>query len=820
MAYRRPAVTVIQEFIGLVPALAAFSLPSCSIGAAYQIVNDDSLGSYGATLTTYAYASLMGGAQVDLLDLDPSDPFPITKLPISAYLKNAKLEIVAAAATGSGSLQAFSDLTTNKFQKALAGDLVKIVPALAVVIIAAQTNGASVQTAGLLDRLTAGSSGQFANVKAGDTVVITAGTKALTGTYTVLVKISNDVLKLSAAINDGTGVSSNTAYSIAGDRGVNNAGNYRIKTITDVNNVVLESPLAEAEAPISYSVDREASRIDLAKRSSAGDGFFPEASGITLGATLTHMIGSDTFNVISGGLFSSYRALRNDLAADVVEYANLAAVQAVFGADQIVPANPLAFGLSIMLQNTVTPVNGLGLDGHAVSDETLSFLNALDVLATTNMYALVPLTQNPAVHQEFKTHVDGFSAAAKRKERVAIINRLVKTEETLVDESTTVTTLSGSRIIANTQVDGAGVIGFPSTVNDASSNAFLGVQRGDSLVVVGGTNANTGTFPVASITSMNALIVTGAIFTGTCTNLEYYIVRKDGLSADGLTFYDRNASFISSGVAPGQYLQIDSGALAGRYLIGSIASELQLALGAAVPGVTSLETAIDYEVNRNMTKSEQAAFVAGYSSGFSDRRVVNVWPDSLDAPVGQSVEPVPGFYGGCAIGAITTGLPTQQGFTNLSISGFLGLQHSSKYFNDDQLDAIADGGTMILAQDGDSQPLYVRHQLTTDRSAIKFQEFSVTKNVDFISKFVRDAFKGFPGRYNIVDTTLDELRGVSKAVITFLKDDTRLPRIGGVIKAGTLSQIAASETQIDSVKMRFRFDIPIPLNNLDITLEV
>ena len=66
MAYRRPGVTVTQEFVGLAPALAAFSLPCVAVGPAYQIVDNDTLGTYTGQQNTYSYASVMGGAVVDL----------------------------------------------------------------------------------------------------------------------------------------------------------------------------------------------------------------------------------------------------------------------------------------------------------------------------------------------------------------------------------------------------------------------------------------------------------------------------------------------------------------------------------------------------------------------------------------------------------------------------------------------------------------------------------------------------------------------------------------------------------------------------------
>ena len=127
---------------------------------------------------------------------------------------------------------------------------------------------------------------------------------------------------------------------------------------------------------------------------------------------------------------------------------------------------------------------------------------------------------------------------------------------------------------------------------------------------------------------------------------------------------------------------------------------------------------------------------------------------------------------------------------------------------------------MIFAQDGADQPLYVRHQLTTDRSAIKFQEYSITKNVDFIAKFWRNTYAKYIGQYNIVDTTMDSLKTTAGAGIKFLKENTRIPKFGGVIRSGALTSIKESDTQIDTVIIRFAFSIPVPLNQIDITIQV
>lgn len=623
MAYRRPAVTVTQEFVGLQPALAAFSLPNCIIGPAFSIVRDAAAGSISGNGSdvSLAYPGLLVGQTVDLSAEDPS--FPITSRPVSAKATNVMVTIESA--------QTYS----------VAGTM----------------------------------SVSSANAKEGDKIVVASGDNA--GTYTV--------------------------RSASGG----------VATLT--------TPLADPTEP-SIVADLVRKGADTTLES---DEFTASSTAVTILAGLK--VGG--YNVRSADFKVSYRALRNDLAANVREFSRLSDLQAFFGVDQIHPQNTLAYGLQIALQNTVTPVNGLGLNEMGMADEVLAHQAALDVLTMTEMYALAPLTQSPAVASIYKSHVESMSTSARAKERIVVTNRKLLTVQTL-------------------------------------------------------SAASFGT-----------------------------------VSADGTKLTNPSASFITDGIAAGMFVQVSEGAPhVGRHKIGSVISETELLFQTPLT-TTSSATAVSFVLNRDMTRSEQAEFIASYSRSLGSRRVVSLWPDELRAPVANVLQTVPGYFGACAIVALVTGLPTQQGFTNLAISGFLGLNHSTKYFNEEQLDTIAGGGTMILSQDGPEQPLFIRHQLTTDTSAIKFQELSLTKNVDFASKFIRNQYKPYIGRYNIVNTTLDELRTTAKSIITFLSETTRLPRVGAVIRGGQLKTLAEDPTQIDTVRMRFKLDFPVPLNNIDITIE-
>jgi len=584
----------------------------------------------------------------------------------------------------------------------------------------------------------------------------------------------------------------------------NNLGVYLIREVVDNNTLKLQGELVEAGTDISYRILEAVEEIPLERSTH----FSADENTIDLQAGILYN-GND---VIDGTVSADYRALRVDLANNVQEYGSLADLQSTFGISQIVPANPLAFGLAIALQNTVTNVNGLGLSSTYLTNEVQAYQSALDVLKRTNMYALVPLTQSAAVSQLFSTHVTQLSLPDNGKERVAICNKKIVEQETIIEAVTT----DGSRTIINTQLDGIVTLGADTL--QVPSELFGSVQPGDVCHIVGGTGVVAGEYTVDSIDSDLQITLEGFIATYNGADVQFYISRGYGIEANGSVLYDGDAEFLSEGVIVGSYLNIESGTFEGRYEILTVDSETQLTIE-QIPGVVSVQTPITYSVDRDMSKNEIAEFMAAYASAFASRRVVITYPDIVKIPEGSIIRELPGFYLGCTVGALTTGLPTHQGFTNLTVSGILGFIHGSNFFDDDQLDTIASGGVMIFDQEVPEAPLYIRHELTTDRSSIKFQEYMVTKNVDYIAKFIRIGFKEYVGVYNIVDSTFDELKTTAKAIIDYLKDETILPRIGGVVKSGKLAKLEEG-TNIDSIAIRFKMDIPIPLNNIDITVQV
>jgi hypothetical protein len=285
------------------------------------------------------------------------------------------------------------------------------------------------------------------------------------------------------------------------------------------------------------------------------------------------------------------------------------------------------------------------------------------------------------------------------------------------------------------------------------------------------------------------------------------------------TFTSGSATFLTSGVVPGMFVNITTaGSDKGRFQIASVNSQTSITL--ATPA-TAAASGLAYFIDKNLSLDDQAAFLAAYASSIGSRRLVVTWPDQVNIPVGPDIRPLPGYFLGAGVGALTTALPTQQGFTNQSMAVYSGLIHSTKYFSNTQMNVIAGGGVMLFVQNIlNVSAVYIRHQLTTDVSAIKFQEFSITKNVDFIAKFIRSNHQQFPGKYNIVDNAFDDLKTSAVGIVSFLKDSTKLPKIGGVIKSGSLTSAVQDPANIDGILEQWSLDIPIPLNNLDITINV
>jgi hypothetical protein len=242
------------------------------------------------------------------------------------------------------------------------------------------------------------------------------------------------------------------------------------------------------------------------------------------------------------------------------------------------------------------------------------------------------------------------------------------------------------------------------------------------------------------------------------------------------------------------------------------------------------DTDLNFRINRDLTKDDQVDELVAISASVNSRRVVLVWPNEVevtDLPDGSKTRAVastpedadvqPGYYLAAVVGALTAGLPSHQGFSNLGIAGVDKINNSSRYFSDSQLTELSDGGWFVFAQATESSAPYCIHQLTTDPDTLESGEYSLVKNFDFIALFFQDILDDFLGEYNINEETLGFLNQALETGIDVLKL-RRFAKIGAPINNASVTSLEESSSSADTVEIYMDVDMPKPLNTIELHL--
>jgi hypothetical protein len=324
-----------------------------------------------------------------------------------------------------------------------------------------------------------------------------------------------------------------------------------------------------------------------------------------------------------------------------------------------------------------------------------------------------------------------------------------------------------------------------------------------------------------------------------------------------LDLYDPNGTFVDVGVMAGDLVEMpqnpnqSSFTTKNSFVVASIVSNQRLRIvdngrstelvahelphGASRNAPVTLIPATNtlyYRITRTLDKTGQVSELVAVTQSMASRRVVNVWPDLCDvgglvdgslprnplAPTtAQPAATQPGYYLACAVGGMTAGLPSHQGFTNLGIAGISKIYNSNTYFSDKQITDISNGGWFVFQQDTPQALPYVVHQLTTDVATLQSGEFSMVKNFDFVSIFFSDIVEEYIGIWNINPETLGFISASVVGGIDNLKLRRR-PRIGAPIIGGTITSVSVSSSSADRVEMFVEIQFPAPLNTVGLHL--
>lgn len=467
----------------------------------------------------------------------------------------------------------------------------------------------------------------------------------------------------------------------------------------------------------------------------------------------------------SGALLVAYKALRKDVTAMAKEPA-LLTLQDVTDLEDVLgpvtPENPLAMQLYYMLVNAAgISVTGLGVDevSQAYPDGTPdAYARACTFLQSQEVYAIAPTSQDPTIHQILATHVSSMSEPDNKGERVVLICPPMPKEEmpkivaSGTDGDSTATLNEFDTKLASLPVDvlNAGI--NPSGIIPTSAGLYLTIEGSPKKYNISSVNGTKVTIRTAFAPGEN--------------DDEFYATENLPSDLISVTF---------------------SVKVRGASLVNSSTKK------------------IDYE------RAAQAYQDLAHS--YSNRRVILVAPEYVYANKDGVEQKVKGYYLCGAIAGMTGRLPPQQGFTNYPITGFTGVSGSNDVFNEHQLNVGAGGGVYWVVQDIPGGPLVCRHQLTTDLTSIETREYSITKIVDFVAKFMRAGLRNFIGKYNVTQSFLDTLSTVIQGQLGFLTE-------AGVIIGGDLNNIIQDEKAPDTVLVDVTLDIPYPCNYIRLTLVV
>lgn len=390
-------------------------------------------------------------------------------------------------------------------------------------------------------------------------------------------------------------------------------------------------------------------------------------------------------------------------------------------------------------------------------DNSQGYLEVLDRIQDTDeIYAIVPLTQDTTVASAYKSHVDSMSSAEEGKWRRLFWSPVLIKEKTVQQLSGT-----GDFQYANSTTT--------LTMEDTTNGTFItsNIVPGDYIHVEdedtqGNPQTHAGVYKVIEVISEQKLKLENITYTGTA----------------GSGSYTAGAAYSSD----------------------------------------FLDVSIDYRVFRILDKTGIADAMGDLALSYKDSRVHQVLSDQIEITLSDDDHTVPGYYLCAAIGGMVAGAPPHQGFTNLGIAGIKKLYNSNKYFNETQLNKMAEQGVYIVVQDVAGSLPYSRHQMSTDTTTLELQELSIGKNVDFISYFFKRRLKRILGVYNITPSTLALVATICNAIIVYLQEDS-LPKIGApLLKTSEIVSIEQSDTFKDQINAVLDIDVPFPVNKIRVDL--
>ena len=305
-----------------------------------------------------------------------------------------------------------------------------------------------------------------------------------------------------------TGVNFETSGVVAGDKLVLAGG--VVKTIKSVAGttayVTTNFTVTTDPDNLAFSVQRDVASIALKNTltiNAAGPGA-PTVTTTTMVVDLSTSL-TDKRVAYAANTYIAYRALRTDLSAGTDEVRKTADITALIG--KIDERNPLAVGAFVAFQNSNAKVQFIGVS----TNDLAGYTTAKDAITgQTDIYAIVPLSNDTDVIAMFTSHVTSLSAPDVSKFRVVIGSGQLPTTQQIFPASGTVTSNSTNGQLGDT---------FFNIVDNDATFMTSGVAVGDRVLLAATL------WDVLEVTSENALKLAKTAGVAVPASGAYYVDR-------------------------------------------------------------------------------------------------------------------------------------------------------------------------------------------------------------------------------------------------------------------------------------------------------
>lgn len=221
------------------------------------------------------------------------------------------------------------------------------------------------------------------------------------------------------------------------------------------------------------------------------------------------------------------------------------------------------------------------------------------------------------------------------------------------------------------------------------------------------------------------------------------------------------------------------------------------------------------EIWHTLNRNEIADDIVQQAQAFANRRICAVWPDQ----VGEAGTLQPGYYLAAALAGLASGVVPHQGLTNVEVAGFDDYTRSYKFFNETQLNRLAEGGVWIVTEDRDGTP-HTRHALTTNKLDLNRREEMIRRNVDSMSYLFLRRLRPYIGRTNATPSMLLLLRDQVTAIIDFFKRNGFTQELGSQLIDGEIRILQIHPLLRDRIEIVLDLTVPAPLNNIELHLVI